>query len=187
MKNALEHVGSALFTMRNTIGLAGWLALSITAGRIGSRFKPGDWYASLAKPSWNPPNAIFAPVWLTLYVLMAAAAWLVWRKAGFAGAGVALGLFAVQLVLNAIWSLLFFGRHRIGAALLDILALLVALEAVVLLFWRIDGLAGALMLPCFIWVAFAALLNYALWRLNSPDQLERNKPKNTFQDGEKIQ
>jgi translocator protein len=152
--------------LRSILGLAGWLATSFAAAWIGSRYMPGVWHASLAKPSWNPPNAVFAPVWTVLYVLMAVAAWLVWRAAGFAGAGVALTLYLVQLSLNALWSYLFFGLHRPGLALLDICALWGVIFVVAVLFWRESWSAGALMIPYLAWVAFATVLNFALWRLN---------------------
>jgi tryptophan-rich sensory protein len=140
--------------------------VSLGAGMIGSRFMPGDWYASLAKPPWTPPSAVFAPVWTTLYVLMGVAAWLVWQRAGFGGAGAGLIWFLVQLVLNALWSYLFFGLHHIDLALIDIVALWAAILVVTLLFWRTDWRAGALMLPYLTWVAFASALNFALWRMN---------------------
>jgi tryptophan-rich sensory protein len=98
---------------------------------------------------------------------MAVAAWLVWRRAGFSGAGAALGLFAVQLILNALWSYLFFGRHQPGLAFGDIVVLWVAILSVVLLFLRVDRVAGALLLPYLAWVGFAAYLNFTLWRLNA--------------------
>ena len=151
---------------KSILGLLGWLAVTFAAAWVGSRFKPDGWYASLTKPSWNPPNAIFAPVWSVLYVLMGVAAWLVWRRAGFEGAGAALGLFAGQLVLNALWPYLFFGQHRLDLAFFDIVALVVTILAVMLLFWPIDTGAGALMLPYLVWVSFATLLNFVLWRLN---------------------
>ena len=153
-------------TSKNTLGLVGWLLVSFSAAWIGSRFMPGAWYASLAKPSWNPPNAIFAPVWSVLYVLMGVAAWLVWRRAGFSGAGVSLALFVVQLVLNAMWSYLFFGLHRPDIAFFDIVALWVMILVVTVLFWRADRLAGGLMAPYLVWVGFASCLNFVLWRLN---------------------
>ena len=152
---------------KSILGLLGWLGVTFAAAWAGSRFMPGAWYAALAKPSWNPPNAIFAPVWSVLYGLMAVAAWLVWRRAGFSGAGAALGLFAVQLILNALWSYLFFGRHQPGLAFGDIVVLWVAILSVVLLFWRVDRVAGALLLPYLAWVGFAAYLNFTLWRLNA--------------------
>ena len=150
---------------KSILGLLGWLGVTFAAAWAGSRFMPGAWYAALAKPAWNPPNAIFAPVWSVLYGLMAVAAWLVWRRAGFSGAGAALGLFAVQLILNALWSYLFFGRHQPGLAFGDIVVLWVAILSVVLLFLRVDRVAGALLLPYLAWVGFAAYLNFTLWRL----------------------
>jgi benzodiazapine receptor len=153
-------------TIKSVIGLVGWLAVSFAAAWIGSRYMPGAWYASLAKPAWTPPNAIFGPVWSVLYVLMGVAAWLVWRRAGFSGAGTALALFVGQLALNALWSYLFFGLHRLDIAFFDIVVLWVAILVVMVLFWRKDRVPGALMLPYLIWVGFASFLNFALWRLN---------------------
>lgn len=151
---------------RSALGLAGWLALSFAAGLIGSRYLPGPWYASLAKPAWAPPDAVFGPVWMVLYGLMGLAAWLVWRRAGFAGARAALFLFLVQLALNALWSYLFFGLRRPHLAFFDIVALWLAILVVLVLFWRKDRRAGALMMPYLVWVGFAVCLNFALWRMN---------------------
>jgi tryptophan-rich sensory protein len=127
---------------------------------------PGAWYDALAKPAWTPPNAVFAPVWTILYVLMAVAAWLVWRRAGFMRAGVALSLFIAQLVLNALWSYLFFGAHRADLAFFEIVVLWAVILVVAVLFWREVRAAGVLMLPYLAWVGFAACLNFALWQLN---------------------
>lgn len=148
-------------------GLIFWLAITFAAAFVGSRFMPGEWYAELRKPSWNPPGWVFGPVWTVLYVLMGAAAWLVWRKAGISGAPVALGIFVAQLVLNGLWSYLFFGLHRPGAALIDIVALWLLILATLVLFWRVRPLSGSLLIPYLLWVGFASALNYQLWRLNS--------------------
>lgn len=154
--------------MKNSAaGLIVWIVVSMAAGWVGSRFMPGEWYASLAKPSWNPPSWVFAPVWTTLYVLMGVAAWLVWRKRGFAGAPAALGLFIAQLGLNSLWSYLFFGAHRPGLAFLDIVVLWLVILATTVTFWRVSIPAGALLLPYLCWVGFASALNLQLWRLNS--------------------
>ena len=153
-------------TAKNLLGLAGWLLITFAAAWIGSRYMPGAWYESLVKPSWNPPNAIFAPVWSILYILMGVAAWLVWRRSGFSVAGVALAIFIIQLFLNTLWSYLFFGLHRPDMAFFDIVALWVAILIVMLLFWREDRYAGALLLPYLAWVSFASYLNFTLWRLN---------------------
>jgi len=152
--------------MKNTLGLLGWLVVSFAAGWIGSQFRPGAWYAALEKPAWTPPSAVFAPVWTLLYVLMAVAAWLVWRRAGFSGAGLALGLFIAQLVLNALWSYLFFGAQRIDLAFLEVVLLWVVILIVAWQFWREVRFAGILMLPYLAWVAFASYLNLTLWRMN---------------------
>lgn len=127
---------------------------------------PGEWHASLVKPSWNPPNTVFAPVWSTLYILMGIAAWLVWRKDGFSGARIVLGLFIAQLVLNSLWSYLFFGLHEPGIAFVEIVILWFVILAVTIGFWRVSVPAGALLLPYLCWVGFASILNLQLWRLN---------------------
>jgi tryptophan-rich sensory protein len=151
---------------KSAFGLVSWLVLCFAAAAVGSRFMPGAWYATLTKPAWNPPAAVFAPVWTVLYTSMGVAAWLVWRRAGFTGAAAALAAFGAQLVLNALWSYLFFGLHRPDVAFVDIAALWVVILAVVVLFWREDWRAGALMVPYLVWVGFASCLNFALWRLN---------------------
>ena len=152
--------------VRSALGLVGWLVAALAAGWIGSRYMPGAWYDALAKPAWTPPNAVFAPVWTVLYVLMAVAAWLVWRRAGFMRAGVALSLFIAQLVLNALWSYLFFGAHRADLAFFEIVVLWAVILVIAVLFWREVRAAGVLMLPYLAWVGFAACLNFALWQLN---------------------
>ena len=139
---------------------------ALAAGWIGSNFMPGEWYASLAKPSWNPPSSVFAPVWTILYILMGIAAWLVWREAGFSGARVALSLFIVQLLLNSLWSYLFFGLHKPMVAFMEIIVLWCAILATLVGFWKVRPSAGALLIPYAAWVAYAAALNFALWRLD---------------------
>lgn len=143
------------------------LALTFGAGYFGSTFPVDGWYASLSKPAWNPPNWIFGPVWGVLYLLMAVSAWLVWRKVGLARAAVPLGLFAVQLMLNAAWSWIFFGRHEIGLALIEISTLWVAILCTTIAFWRVDPVSGYLMVPYVLWVGFASVLNFTIWRLNA--------------------
>ncbi len=142
------------------------MLVALAAGWIGSIFVPGEWYASLTKPTWNPPSAVFAPVWTVLYVLMGVAAWLVWREAGFSGARVALSLFVFQLVLNTLWSYLFFGLKNPMVAFLEIVVLWLAIVATVVGFWRVRTGAGALLVPYLCWVSFASVLNYTIWRLN---------------------
>jgi benzodiazapine receptor len=153
-------------TTQGILGAIGWLAITFGAAFLGSRFLPDEWYKALKKPSWNPPNSIFAPVWTALYLLMAASAWLVWRRYGLAGAILPLGLFVLQLLLNAGWTWTFFGLHRPGLALFDILALWVVLLITLVSFWKLDLLAGVLLIPYLVWVSFATALNWTIWRKN---------------------
>jgi benzodiazapine receptor len=154
--------------IRNTtVGLVLWILAALSAGWVGSRFVPGEWYASLTKPAWNPPSAVFAPVWMVLYLLMAVAAWLVWREAGFSGAKASLVLFIVQLALNALWPYLFFGAHQPLLAFLEIVVLWTVILLTLVGFWKVRPLAGSLLLPYLCWVGFASALNFQLWRLNS--------------------
>ena len=148
-------------------GLVGWLVLCFAAAALGGFFLPGEWYAQLQKPSWNPPSWIFGPAWTALYIMMAIAAWLVWQRGGFATERLALGLFLLQLLFNAAWSPLFFGLRNPALAFVDIALLWLALLATLLIFWRRSRLAGALLIPYLAWVSFASALNFALWRLNS--------------------
>jgi tryptophan-rich sensory protein len=141
--------------------LAATLAVGFVASLVTVPNIPG-WYAGLHKPSFNPPNWIFAPAWTTLYVLMAVAAWRVWRKAGPRP----LRLYATQLVLNGAWSFVFFGAHATGAALGEIVLLLALVLATMGSFWGKDRIAGLLFLPYAGWVLFAGCLNAAIWRLN---------------------
>ena len=149
--------------MRSWKGLIVYLIVVAIAAAGGSLAMPDAWYAALAKPSFNPPNWIFAPVWSVLYFLMAVAAWRVHRVAGFGAASV---IWLVQLVLNAIWSPIFFGLHSLGGALVDIGVLLVLVVATTAMFFRRDRVAGWMMTPYAAWVAFATLLTASIWRLN---------------------
>lgn len=130
---------------------------------IGFMTAPEAWYASLAKPPFNPPNWIFAPVWTALYVMIAIAGWRIWRQ----GRGkLPMWLWGVQLALNFAWSPIFFSAHRIDVALGIIVLLLIAIVAFIATAWRQDKIASLLFAPYAIWVAFASLLNGALWLLN---------------------
>ncbi len=154
---------------RDLLGLAGFLAACFAVSAAGGAVTAtsvGTWYQDLAKPPFNPPDSAFAPVWTALFVLMALAAWRVWRRGGFAANRAALGMFALQLVLNLGWSVLFFGLRAVGAALVEMAALWVAILVTAALFWRRDRAAGLLMVPYVLWVGFALLLNGAIWRLN---------------------
>jgi tryptophan-rich sensory protein len=122
-----------------------------------------NWYAGLAKPSWTPPSWLFGPVWSVLYLSMAVAAWLVWRRGD---AAVPMTLFAVQLAFNLAWSWLFFGLHSPSAAFIDIVLLWMANAATMIAFWCRSLIAGLLFVPYLAWVSFAAVLNFSIWRLN---------------------
>ena len=128
---------------------------------------PDAWYAALRKPAWNPPGWVFGPVWTMLYTLMAVAAWLVWRRGGFATQRRPLTLFLVQLALNAAWTPLFFGLHWPGVALAEMGLLWAALGATLLAFRSVSSVAAALLTPYLAWVSFAAVLNFTLWHLNA--------------------
>ena len=151
------------------IGLAGFLlACFAVAGAAGAvtADSVATWYSTLNKPAFTPPDGVFAPVWTALYAAMAVAGWRVWRKVGFAGGRTALGLFAVQLLLNGAWSFLFFGAHRIGAALVEIVVLWLVIAATTIAFWRIDRIAGFLFFPYLLWVGYATALNAGIWLAN---------------------
>ena len=158
---------SQRFNVRLARALAGWLVLSFSAASLGAFFMPGEWYATLKKPSWNPPGWIFGPVWSALYTMMAVAAWLVWKRGGFAAQRRPLTLFLVQLALNAVWTPLFFGLHRPGLAFAEIVMLWLAIAATLAAFRPVSRPAAWLFVPYLAWVSFAAVLNFTLWRLNS--------------------
>jgi translocator protein len=139
------------------------VAAAAAIGGLGVRGTAAE-YAGLAKPAWAPPSAVFGPVWTVLYASVAFAGWLAWRRAGL---GPAMYAFAAQLVLNALWTPLFFGAGRYGVAFLDIVALWLLVGVTVALFWRVRRAAAVLLLPYWAWVSFAAALNLAIWRMNA--------------------
>ena len=148
------------------VGLLGWLLAAFAAGAVGAvaSVDAAAFYAQLSKPSWAPPASVFGPVWSALYALMGVAAWLVWRSPG--AKGVALGLFGAQLGANALWSWMFFAWHRGALAAVEVLVLLVLIVATVAAFWRGSRLAALLLVPYLLWVSFASLLTWAIWRSN---------------------
>ncbi len=147
--------------------LAGFILLCLAVGSIGG-FATQDsidsWYRALAKPSWNPPDWVFAPVWTLLYVMMGFAAWLVWKTRDRVGP--AMVLFGVQLVFNLLWSLIFFGLRSPGLALIEVVFLWGSVLLTMLAFFGRQATAGWLFVPYLAWVSFAAILNLAIWRLN---------------------
>ena len=136
-------------------------------GGMATSTGPDSWYAHLNKPGWNPPGWVFGPVWSALYLAMAVAAWLVYRKAGsIRAAAVPLGLFAVQLALNTLWSFVFFAWESPGWAFVEILVLWVAILATMIAFFRWSKIGGSLMIPYLAWVSFASFLTWTIWQLN---------------------
>jgi tryptophan-rich sensory protein len=131
-----------------------------TAGAVDS------WYREVAKPSWNPPNWIFAPVWSFLYFTMAVSSWLVWKADRFTATRSALAWFGFHLILNAAWSLLFFGMKRFDLAMIEIVLLWISIIVSMILYYRFSKLAALLLVPYCLWVTFASCLNYAIWSLN---------------------
>ena len=144
------------------------IAACMASGVLGSLWttpKLQPWYANLAKPAWTPPNWLFGPVWSALYLMMAIAAWLVWRTAN--GFTLPLKLFVFQLLLNVAWSGIFFGLRSPAAGLIDIALLWLSILATAIAFWQAVPVAGWLLLPYLIWVGYASALNFSIWRLNS--------------------
>jgi benzodiazapine receptor len=144
-----------------------YLAACLAAGATGALFQPGDWYRSLKKPSWTPPDWLFPVAWTTLYLCMSVSAA---RVAGLAGTdpatGPALALWALQIALNTLWTPVFFGLRRMGAGLVVLVLLWLAVAATLVAFWRVDLVAGLLFLPYLAWVSVAGALNFTVWRLN---------------------
>ena len=162
-----ERTPDATPKWRDGVGLAVWIAISFIPALGGALVGMGSWYQELNKPSWQPPGWVFGPVWTTLYAMLGVAAWRVWRRGGLREQRVALGVFGVQWVLNALWTPLFFGMQSPGLALVDIGLLWAAAMVTAVLFWRADRVAGGLMVPYMLWLSFAAALNFAIWQLNA--------------------
>ena len=156
----------------NYPALAVFLVLSLGAGGIGALFSPGlsasasHWYAALAKPEWVAPQNWFGPVWTVLYVLMAIAAWIIWRERYHRGRATAIIAYAVQLLLNALWAPVFFGWKNVDAGLFDIVALWLTLGWTIREFSRVAPAAAIILVPYFLWVSFATAMNLAIWKLN---------------------
>jgi len=155
-------------SVSSILALFGFMAACFLAALTGAFFRPGNWYERLKKPSWRPPNRLFAPVWTTLYVTIAISGWLIWREVGFAGATLPLAVYALQLLLNAAWTPLFFGLRRPDLGLLDIVLVWLSIIATITLFFPIHSGAAILLAPYLVWVTFATALNFAVWRLNPP-------------------
>ncbi len=150
--------------MNRTLSLVLFLGLVLGGGlAIGVLVAPGEWYAGLAKPAFNPPNWIFGPTWAVLYILIAVAGWRVWQRDR---TGWPVKLWWAQLVLNFLWTPVFFGAHQIGLALVVILLLLAAILGFIATAWRRDRIAAWLFAPYAAWVAFASALTASIFALN---------------------
>lgn len=156
--------------MKKIIGYFLAILISQSAGIIGSIFTSksvSTWYATLQKPVFSPPNWIFGPVWIVLYTLMGVSSYLIWQeRSNHKFAKIALIIFGFHLVLNALWSIIFFGFKNPGMAMLEISALLVFIIIIIVLFYKINPRAAYLLIPYLAWVSFASVLNYYLWKLN---------------------
>lgn len=151
------------------LSLLAFVLATLSAGAIGSlaTFESvRTWYPTLAKPAWTPPGAWFGPVWTALYLAMAVAGWRVWRRTAGEMRTRNACLYAVQVALNALWSVLFFSLRSPALALVEIVALWLVLVILLVRYWKIDRVAGALWTPYVVWVSFASALNTAIWQLN---------------------
>ncbi len=160
---------SEIGTGRDILALVLLVGLCLGVGGLGGAVTAESvttWYATLNKPSFNPPNWIFGPVWTALYILMGVAAWRVWRAADRDTARGPLAVFALQLAVNLGWSVAFFGLRNPGLAVVVILLLDLLVLATALMFRRIDRLAAWLLVPYLAWISFATLLNVTIWHLN---------------------
>jgi len=146
------------------------IGVSLTAGIIGSFFTSSAiplWYNLLLKPAFNPPSWVFGPVWTILYILMGTAAYMIWQKdLGRKEVRFALWIFAFQLVLNTLWSIIFFGLKSPALALIEIVTLWLSITYMMILFYKISRPASLLIIPYVLWVSFAIYLNYSIWFMN---------------------
>lgn len=154
--------------MEHWTALIVFIAANAAAAATGAIFRPGSWYETLRKPSWTPPNWLFGPAWTLLYAMCAAAGYILWVSAAPGEATVPLIFYALQLLLNGLWSGIFFGMRRPDLAFGELVLLWLALLCTILTFWTVRVDAALLLLPYLAWVTFAGALNFAVWRLNAP-------------------
>ncbi len=149
------------------LGVFLWVIVTLAVGLVaGMVSRPDAWYSALSKPVWNPPAWIFAPVWILLYTLMGIAAGFIWQRRVISPSPLALSLYVIQLILNIIWPLIFFCMRNPGLAFGEICLLWISIVATIFIFWRIYLPAGFLLIPYLLWVSFAVVLNFTIWRMN---------------------
>jgi len=147
------------------ISAVGICFVAAGVGSIATFSQIPTWYTTIVKPTWNPPNWLFGPVWTLLYLLMAISLFLLWtNKNKFKTSAV--NIFYIQLVLNVAWSWIFFGWHRLDIALIEIVVLWVAIIKTIIYSYKVNKTAGLVLIPYVIWVSFAGFLNYTIWMLN---------------------
>lgn len=156
--------------MNNILKLIISVAIPLIVGGVSGFFTATgveSWYQTINKPSWNPPNWVFAPVWTTLYIMMGVALFLVWKSdSSEILKRTAITLFTIQLFLNFFWSFIFFGQQEIGWALVEIIAMWLFILLTIFAFANVSKLAAWLLVPYISWVSFATILNYTIWKLN---------------------
>lgn len=157
-------------SLKNIIAFFGAIVIAQLAGIIGTVFTASSittWYNTLVRPNIAPPNWIFAPVWIALFTLMGIASFLIWRKGFQRGdVRVAIMVYGFQLVLNSLWSIIFFGLRSPSGAFIEIIVLWLGIAASIVIFYKISKPSAWLLVPYIIWVSFAAYLNYQIWQLN---------------------
>ncbi len=162
-------LGTDRMQLKNSVSFLVLIGICLSVSALGgwiTHTSVNDWYQTLHKPPLNPPDWLFAPTWITLYVMMAIAAWRVWTRSSGQPRRKAMLAFAIQLTLNLAWSFFFFGAKSPGMAAIEIFALWFAIISSLIIFWRIDRLAGWLMCPYLFWVTFAIYLNISIFALN---------------------
>jgi tryptophan-rich sensory protein len=155
--------------IRKTVILILFILLCQLPGIIGSYFTVSSipvWYAGLNKPWFNPPNFLFGPVWFTLYVMMGISLYMVWNANNNVSKKTAVIVFSVQLVLNALWSIIFFGMRNPGLAFIEIILLWVFILLSIIKFYHVSRKASYILIPYLLWVSYASVLNFSIWRLN---------------------
>ena len=157
--------------MSNILKLIISIALPLLIGFSSSYFTitgVGSWYQTIQRPSWNPPNWVFGPVWTTLYIMMGIALFMVWKSdENYSLKRIAILLFSIQLIFNFFWSFIFFNQQRPGVAFGEIILLWIFILITIFVFAKVNKTAAWLLVPYISWVSFAAILNYSIWRLNS--------------------